>query len=336
MHRRFISVERLQAIAADAIRGGYGTLETWPDNPADPLAGRGRRVVRLAGSSCSDPMWFELHARYSARHGKRVKPMTVYGSARCRKCEACLRARSFMWRQKAVAEFAHWPVTVFGTITMAPEAHYMIDARIEAGLRNEADTQWVRHPVPLRMLSYEELFRLRVRVFGEELQRYIKRLRKGDAVRRRPKVRYLLVAEAHDGALTSLEMRGRVHFHMLLHEVERGSLFLGSSNEAMASGEDGDFISRKYKSRDGWRAGLFIKDDAFVRKQWSFGHTKFQVAENEKAASYLCKYLTKTASNRIRCSQFYGDPSKIDHLLSPLAGEVARRGTEEKSGPPKD
>lgn len=313
--QRFVSVERLEQIAREALLGGYGTMETWsPSDPSDPLAGRPRRFLRLQGPDCDDPIPFELYSRYSASIARRPRPLTVAGTARCRKCVKCRKARMFQWRQKAVAEFNYWPTTVFGTFTMSPDQHYMLDARIEAGLRH-ADGQWLRHPVRLKELSSDELFSKRVTVFGEELQRYFKRLRKGDAERKRPKVRYLLVAEAHDSALTALEMRDRVHFHVLIHEVERGSLFKGSPIDALVSGSSGDFIRKKHQSRGVWRDGVFLMDECFVRKNWSFGWTKFQYAENERAASYLCKYLTKTASERIRASQFYGSPERIAAIL---------------------
>ena len=315
--RRQISVERLERIAADALLGGYGTVVPWSDrDPSDPLAGRGRRLVKLAGSSgklaCSMPLAFELFARYSATHGKRVSPITVIGEARCRKCDNCLKARSHMWRMKAVTEYAFWPVTAFGTFTMSPQHHYEFDARIEAGKKSADGSSWDRYPVRINQLSSEELFRKRVTVFGEELQLYMKRLRKGDAVRKRPKVRYLLVAEAHDGEFTAVEMRGRVHFHILVHEVEAGSLFLGDPKEALIAGSSGDWVRKRYQSGGVWRDGVFLTDDSFVRKNWHYGWTKFQFAENEKAASYLCKYLNKTATCRIRASQFYGDPERIN------------------------
>jgi len=314
--QRFVSIERLEAIAREALQGGYGTMQSWSDRDLqDPLAGRPRRWLKLAEPNCDKPIRFELYARYNTDIRRRCRPLTVSGAARCRRCESCRKARMFQWRQKAVAEFNTWPITVFGTFTMAPEQHYLLDAGIEAGLRSPAGEQWLRHPVPLKTLSHEERFRKRVTVFGEELQKYFKRLRIGDAQRKRPKVRYLLVAEAHDSAVTALEMRGRVHFHVLIHEVERGSLFMGDPIVALVSGSSGEFIRKKYKSQGVWKDGVFLTDDSFVRKQWSFGWTKFQLAENERAASYLCKYLTKTAMCRIRASQFYGEPERVAALL---------------------
>lgn len=308
MRRSLVSIERLEAVARAALLGGYGKLAIWdPDRVDDPLAGKFRRQLVLDTThGCEDPVGFELFSNQSAYSSKRLKPFTVIGTARCRKCEACRKARSAMWRMRAINEYKKWPVTMFGTVTMSPEQHYLLDARIQSGLKDPDGTRWVRYPQPLNLLSSEEQFRMRVRVFGEDLQRYFKRLRKGEADRR-PNFRYLLVAEAHDSVRTAVEMRGRPHFHLLIHEVEAGSLFRGNPVVAQMQGEDGEYVRRRYMSSRGWRDGVFLRDDAFARKQWQYGFTKFQYAENEKAASYLCKYLTKTNDARVRASIGYGE-----------------------------
>lgn len=239
-----------------------------------------------------------------------------------------------MWQDRAITEFKAWPTTLFGTITMSPQHHYEMDARIEAG-RKAPDGQWLRYPVPISSLPLAELFRKRVAVFGEELQLYLKRLRKGDAKRRRPQVRYLLVAEAHDSDATAVEMRGRPHYHLLIHEQEQGSLFLGSPLEALVAGESGEYIRKKYQTRGVWRDGVFLKDNAFARQQWTWGFTKFQFAENEKAAGYLCKYLTKATQDRIRASLHYGDLEYLQHARSSNESLDSSRDVAQ-IGPSKD
>lgn len=294
--QRFIAVERLEAVVRNSLANGTGRFVSWADT------GTQRRLFEMATlHDCERPVEFELHARYSAEHRKKVLPLMVRGTARCRKCERCLSMRAWSWEQRAMAEYAIWPVTVFGTVTMSPEEHYLIDARIQGGTRTPDGEGWLRHPLPLRELSPRELFAARVREFGVELQKYLKRIRK---MREQP--RYLLIAEAHDSAETSLEMRGRPHFHLLIHERRGGTIVLGNPAQALLNGEDGEWIRRKYKTKAGWKEGVFVKDDAVLRKQWEFGFTKFQFAENARAASYLCKYLKKTLDAKIRASQYYG------------------------------
>lgn len=211
-----------------------------------------------------------------------------------------MRNRAWFWRSRAIAEYATWPVTCFGTLTLRPEEHYRFDAMIETGRVG-------RPAVRLSDLSRTEAFGTRVSAIGGEITNWIKRLRKGDREHKGCRLRYLIVAEMHNGAQTSDEMRLRPHFHVFLHEMKSSSLFSGSPIRALVDGKDGDFERKWYKPEKGvWRYGAFLRDDAFVRSQWTLGHTKFQFAESEKAAWYICKYLTKTLDCRVRGSQMYG------------------------------
>ena len=84
--QRQLTVERLEAIARQALLAGYGRMVTWSDHvrdpvgrpvKADPLGGRVRRVCVLRCSmDCEDPLAVELFARYSAEHLRRKKPIT--------------------------------------------------------------------------------------------------------------------------------------------------------------------------------------------------------------------------------------------------------------------
>jgi len=187
---------------------------------------------------------------------------------------------------------------------MSLEEHYALDARIMTGTKGK-DGRFIRHPQNISELSDSEMFSARVGVFGDEVQKFLKRLRKGDKYHR-PVIRYLLVAEAHDSASTLSVMRGRPHFHLLLHEMEVGSLVTGNPRDCITYGASGEYVRCKYKAGTQWREGVFVHDDAFLRTQWHFGFTKFQFAENAKAAAYLCKYLTKASDERVRASQNYG------------------------------
>ena len=214
-----------------------------------------------------------------------------------------------MWQIRAMAEYAMWPVTVFGTITMSPEEHYALDARIIQGTRGP-DGAYKRYPANINEMSATELFVARVGVMGDDVQRLLKRLRKGDAFHR-PQFRYLLVAEAHDSDRTNSAMRGRPHFHVLLHETVAGSLIVGSPTQAFVDGVSGEWKRYQYKASDGkYRAGVFVDDMSFLRSQWDAGFTKFQFAENPRAAGYLCKYLSKCTDVRIRASVGYGQDTE--------------------------
>lgn len=96
-------------------------------------------------------------------------------------------------------------------------------------------------------------------------------------------LRYILVAERHKSGLP--------HFHALLHEVEATSPVRAAT----------------------------------IKGQWRLGFSQCKlVAEGEnhqKSATYVCKYIAKDASSRVRASQGYGQcvsnpPCGIDQKRS--------------------
>ena len=236
-----------------------------------------------------------------------------------------------MWTIRAMAEYQRWPITIFGTVTMSPEEHYRHDAIIVQGTRGD-DGQWIRHPANIHEMSATELFAARVGVFGDELQKFLKRVRTGRKIKP-GQLRYLLVAEAHDGPQTSEAMRGRPHFHVMLHECQPGILVDGNPRTAFVEGQSGEYIRVRYKSGPDYREGVFVRDDAFLRTQWTLGFTKFQFAESARAAGYLCKYLNKCSDSRVRASQNYGleETNKETGVAY-----TARNDSGRENGPPKD
>lgn len=292
---RFVSVERLRRIAVKAVAEGYGEVVR-------------PRYVRLnLAMDCEQPGHFELFARSRRIAGRVV--YTIEGSTRCRKCFSCSRRKSLFWTGRAITEYQSAPRTWFGTLTLSPEEHFRIDARAQARLWSKS--------VDWRRLSAREQFEERAKEVGEEMTRFIKRLRKGNTAvgERGPqlpheavKIRYLLIAEMHDSERTSEEMRGRPHYHMLIHEQIAGALVVGSPKAALLSvdGKSYEMERRMYKTRSGWKPGVYAADYAFLRAQWTLGHTKFQLAESANSAVYVCKYLTKALCVRVRASQGYG------------------------------
>lgn len=268
--------------------------------------GKPRRLMQLMlKHDCIQPYAYELHARWSGQHGKKVLPLTIIGSARCRKCEACMNYRAHQWRNRAVAEVRGHAMTLFGTFTMSPEQHYLLDGQIMAGTREARNPgRWKRHPCDMRDLSAQEVFTKRVQAFGDRLTEYLWRIRKGRSGER-PHLRYLLVAERHDSDGTSPEMRGRPHFHVMLHTNTPNRLVRGSP--FLPSGEW--YVNRKNQ--------VFVSDSAWLRSQWTFGFTKFELATSERAAWYVCKYISKALDCRVRASQGYGQ-TQIGDLSSAL------------------
>lgn len=79
--------------------------------------------------------------------------------------------------------------------------------------------------------------------------------------------RHLLVVESVDN-----HQSGWPHYHALLHEVKPGSPL-------------------KHK---------------LLSEEWRLGFTNFKLVEDERQATYLCKYLSKNACARVRASLRYG------------------------------
>ena len=84
MRKRFTTVERLEEVARAALYGGYGHMLITSESDVRAPAQYRRVVVLTIKHNCLAPYEYELHARWSATHGKRVKPLLVRGSARCR------------------------------------------------------------------------------------------------------------------------------------------------------------------------------------------------------------------------------------------------------------
>lgn len=116
----------------------------------------------------------------------------------CRRCANCLRRRAASWRHRMLSEYGASSRTWFGTLTLAPQAQYLASA--------EAASRAYASAVDWRQLSEEEQFGRTVSVVYEELQRYMKRVRKASGAA----LRYIAVVERHKSGLP--------HIHMLVHE----------------------------------------------------------------------------------------------------------------------
>jgi len=216
--------------------------------------------------------------------------------------------RSWQWRTKGLAEYAAHRHTLFGTFTMSPEQHYMLDARIASGANG-------RPRRDMRGLTAQEMFPYRVQAFGDELQLWLKRVREGRQGEK-PQLRYMLIAEMHDGAKTSEEMRGRPHFHVMLHT---------NTIDTLVRPEGVGVASEWLHQKDG---KVVVRDNAWLRQQWTYGFTKFELAIDERAVWYVCKYISKALTCRVRASQGYGTYSEGTELAqAPQRSADPHRGS---------
>lgn len=186
-------------------------------------------------------------------------PVHVDLAVPCRRCEACLKRRAFEWTKRARVEIARASRTWFGTLTIAPENWFMIDARARLHCRETGRG--------FDQLDPNERFRERHRQISFELTKFVKRVRKQS----KASIRFLLVAEAHKSGLP--------HYHMLVHEAKE------PVRERVLNG------------------------------QWQLGFSQWRLVRDEMAASYICKYVAKSALARLRASKGYG--SMPENLAPP-------------------
>lgn len=118
----------------------------------------------------------------------------------CRRCPVCLMRRSLTWRDRAVVECGSAVRSWFGTLTLSPDAHFLVESRLR-----HADDE---NGLLFERLTPEEQFLRRCSVIGKAVTLYWKRLRKTHNAA----LRYLSVFERH--------RTGLPHIHCLVHETD--------------------------------------------------------------------------------------------------------------------
>lgn len=255
---------------------------------ARQVPGKGDHWVIDWSITCEKPVVFRWRGQALHKGDRRPRPYIVEEFLRCRRhCEACKVSKARYWAARAVTECDRAQRTYMGTFTLRPEEHALLDVKVAAKR-------------PIGELSAEQLFRERTLIFGQEVTNWLKRVRSCIGVPNA--IRYMLVAEVHDSDKTSVEMRGRPHFHLLVHEQVLGALAKGSPLECLEHGESGELIRRG--SKDAYR--VEIADGAMVRQTWTLGFSKFVWCPNSRSAFYLCKYVTKNPQWKMRASVGYG------------------------------
>lgn len=152
-----------------------------------------------ACGDCLNRVWLSKESRPFRARGETGNPFWIDMWVPCRKCKNCLRRRAAHWRLRAQAEIMGSHRSWFGTLTLRPAEQF--------ATLNEARVRSHRAGVVWETLSSEERFTRHHQVIGEELTRWLKRIRKESGA----KLRYCLVVEAHKTGLP--------HYHLLIHEV---------------------------------------------------------------------------------------------------------------------
>lgn len=286
------TVEALRRLVRKALRDGVAK---------EVAPGRWEVLYQM---NCEQPFLIRSISR-SHISRKKLAMMSVHAIYRCRKCAGCMVSKGRFWAARVCTEYREWPVTLMGTFNCSPQQHALLAARASA----KVDTGG---------LPQKKLFNLLAKEFYGEVQSYLNRLRSAVFERNGGKtgvMRYLFVAERHDSVRTSAEMRGKPHFHCIMHETERSALILGDPRIVALKQLhkeppyiDGEYVGKKYQNSHGeWVDGVFLADDSEARKQWQFGFSKYQVCFSEESAFYVCKYLGKDGSYKVNPSLHYGD-----------------------------
>lgn len=172
------------------------------------LAAGGRRISPTTiewdvSNGCSSPAIMEFHGRPPAEDGEKYvhiargmkHTLHVEMWVACRKCERCLRRRRRLWTMRAAQEVTMAKRTWFVTLTLRPGQRYLCECI--------AKTRDVEYEQRAQDVQDQERFA----VIVEEIQRFLKRIRKNSGA----KLRYILVQELHKS--------GEPHYHLLVHEV---------------------------------------------------------------------------------------------------------------------
>lgn len=221
----------------------------------------------------------------------------------CRQCEVCLRNRRALWSARARDEARAAARTWFGTLTLTPEWQYRALC-VSSERRRAAGAD------PSELTPGQE-FADRCAVIGDELTKWLKRLRKrcveewefqglpsgGDTLR------YLLVAEEHKS--------GDPHWHLLVHEQS----VLKPIRSDWLTKAPREIVEGKPKPSQ-------------VDARWGLGFSHWELVDLDRV-TYVTKYLSKSLLARVRASKRYGEHAALAHPegvldLPSLAGALQR------------
>lgn len=254
-------------------------------------------------------------SRQRSRRRVLVAPLLVDIAYPCRKkhCEQCMKNRANQWGARACEEYRSNARTWLVTFTMSPMEHTLLEAEAMKRFREKFPNE-ERPDQNLALKLQCQVFQQRVKAWLDYLKK--KRKRAGQNTDRA--IRYFLVAEVHNSARTSEFMRGRPHFHMLLHEKEIGSLILdeecqwvgASTVVAERSEPEGRPEGRPLGTRNPPTYRVRVESD--LRRAWQFGLSELKLALTEEGVYYLCKYLHKAPMYRAVASVGYGKKPSLE------------------------
>jgi len=193
-------------------------------------------------------------------------PLWLDVEAPCRKCDNCRRRRAAIWRNRALTEIRCASRTWFGTLTLSPEAHYLMQCRASVRLKKSAVIWETLQPVDQTAEEHKEI--------SAEITLYVKRIREQSGA----KLRIMCVMERHKSGLP--------HYHLLIHEgavpvvksVLKAQWVLGFSKFTLVNSEPDK------QAKAAWYVSKYLTktNEARVRASVSYGDPLKGVAESVK------------------------------------------------------
>lgn len=250
---------------------------------------------------CESPVSVELYGRPSADHTRRLRDIVVKRRTKhslmldlqvpCRKCRKCRKRRSRMWAARACHEIREANRTWFGTFTLRPAAHYVMQAR---ALKRKSD-----RAIPIKELAPDDVIAAQSEEVAIEMTKYFKRVRKECGSR---SLRYLLVREDHKTGLP--------HYHALIHEsgdvpirhaVLEKNWTLGFTKFKLLESEQAAFYVAKYLTKShGGRVRASLGYGRLASAPQTASAIASEAMRDEPKAKRLDEDVTRTRNGKNR------------------------------------
>lgn len=235
-----------------------------------------RKKANFAGN-CQSPKTVELFSRPGVKDSRYIlvpkdgMAMTIDLEVRCRQCAACLKARAAHWRMRALAEY-RCSEAVGGRTWFGT-------LTLSPASRMRVVNECRRGPLK-NAGGYNRIANWDQGIDFDALDAD-KQFRAKHSVISKEITKFVKRVRTNSGAnirilcVAEAHKDGEPHYHLLIHEMRQ------------------DQPVRK----------------KILKAAWGWGHTDWQLCRSSRAASYVCKYLTKSSLARVRASLHYGETS---------------------------
>lgn len=221
--------------------------------------------------------------------------MTVEMEVRCRQCENCLKARAAHWRIRALAEYR--------AAEAAGGRNWFCTLTLSPAMRMHVLNECRRGP--RKSKGYARLPNwvqgIDFDALGDD-----EKFRAKHAVISQEITKFVKRVRNNSGADIRLlcvveeHKDGEPHYHLLIHEMRP------------------EQPVRKH----------------ILKTAWTWGHSDFSLCKGKQAASYVCKYISKSSKARVRASLRYGESNTEQSDIENEVNEVNKVNVDNR--PPNE